>query len=499
MTAAGLHRLVVDAAVKDPGRPAVAGAGRTTTYGELDRAADALARRLRALGVGRGDRVVVWAEKSAATVAAMQAVLRLGAAYVPAETSTPVARVALLAADCAASAVVCSAERIELVRAEAGEGVRCQDIDETGDEKDGRGEGRIDEDVEPDDLAYILYTSGSTGRPKGVCLSHRNALSFVEWVVDTLGADADDRFSSHAPFTFDLSVLDLYVPFAAGASVHLVPAECAYAPEQLVELLFREQITVWYSVPSALSLMMRDGGLLDRPAPDALRAVLFAGEPFPIAGVRALAGWTGARLLNLYGPTETNVCTYHEVTPADLEREQPVPIGIPSCGDRVWAVRADGSPAEPGEEGSLLAEGPTVMLGYWGREPRTGPYQTGDHVRVRPDGSFDYVGRRDHMVKVRGHRIELGEVEAALTAHPDVAEAAAVVAGSGVEGRLVAFVALREGGGLGVLGLRGHTAGLLPRHLVPDDFRLVGGLPRTGNGKVDRIELTHRAEKGSTR
>lgn len=497
MSGTALHRLVIDSAEKSPERLAVRGPRGATTYGELDRAAEALARRLRALGVGRGDRVVVWSEKSAATIAAMQAALRLGAAYVPAELSTPVARVALLAEDCAAAAVVCPADRIARVRAEIGADFPCQDI-EPCDSPEAPSGPRIDEPVEDDDLAYILYTSGSTGRPKGVCLSHRNALSFVQWVVDELDAGPDDRFSSHAPFTFDLSVLDIYAPFAVGGSVHLVPPEGAYAPEQLVELIHQERITVWYSVPSALGMMIRDGGLLEREAPPGLRAVLFAGEPFPIAGVRALADWTDARLLNLYGPTETNVCTYHEVTPADLEREQPVPIGRASCGDVVRALTEDGRDAGPGEEGALHVDGPTVMLGYWGREPRKGPYATGDLVRVRDDGSFDYLGRGDHMVKVRGHRVELGEVESALSAHPDVAEAAAAVTGSGMESRLVAFVAPHSGRDPGVLGLRRHLAERLPRYLVPDELRIVAALPRNANGKVDRTELARRAEKGST-
>ncbi|HET9172182.1 MAG TPA: amino acid adenylation domain-containing protein [Actinospica sp.] len=492
MSGTGLHRLAIDAAEKSPNRVAVAGTQGTTTYAELDRAADGLARRLRAAGVGRGDRVVVWSEKSAATIAAMQAALRLGAAYVPAELSTPVARVTLLAEDCAAAAIVCPAERFEQV----GGGFPTVAV-EAADSASGVEE-RIDEPVEDDDLAYILYTSGSTGRPKGVCLSHRNALSFTRFFADELDATAEDRFSSHAPFTFDLSVLDLYVPFAVGGSVHLVPPEGAYAPAQLVDLIHEQRITVWYSVPSALSMMIRDGGLLERAAPDTLRAVLFAGEPFPIAGVRALAAWTDARLLNLYGPTETNVCTYHEVAPADLEREQPVPIGRACCGDLVRALTEDGREAGPGEEGALHVDGPTVMLGYWGRAPRQGPYATGDLVRVRADGAFDYLGRGDHMVKVRGHRVELGEVEAALAAHEDVAEAAATVTGAGMESRLIAFVTPREDREPGVLGLRRHLAERLPRYLMPDELRILPGLPRNANGKVDRTELARRAEKGST-
>lgn len=482
-----LHRYVIDAAAAAPGRPAVAGPSGSYTYGELDRRADALAARLRDLGVDPGDRVVIWAEKSRETVAAMQAVLRLGAAYVPADRNVPGQRVAAMARDCRARAVVTGAEAIPQLAADL-PGIRTQDLHEELDPP----AAPVNESVDPGALAYILYTSGSTGMPKGVCISHRNAAAFVDWAVGELGATPADRFANHAPLTFDLSVLDLYAAFASGASVHLIPNELAYAPLQLVDFLYEERISVWYSVPSALALMMRAGGMLDRPAPAHLRAVLFAGEPFAIDHVRLLAGWTGAKLLNLYGPTETNVCTFHRVGSEDLRRDRPVPIGAACSGDRVWAERPDGAVAGVGEEGELLVDGPTVMLGYWGRPGHHGPYRTGDVVRTLADGVFEYVGRRDHMVKVRGHRVELGEVEAALSAHPDVAEAVAAVVGHGMEARLVAFVLPRDGREPGVLALKRHSAERLPRYMVVDEVHKVAQLPRTRNGKVDRAALAAR-------
>jgi clorobiocin biosynthesis protein CloN4 len=198
-------------------------------------------------------------------------------------------------------------------------------------------------------------------------------------------------------------------------------------------------------------------------------------------------------LVNLYGPTETNVCTYHEVTAADLDRDRPVPIGIPSSGDRVWARKPDGGLARPGEEGELIVDGPTVMRGYWGCEPQRGPYVTGDMVRVLPDGSFDFLGRRDHMVKVRGHRLELGEVEAVLSSHPDVAEIAVVITGDGADSRLVAHVACWPGASPGVVSIRRHGAGRLPPYMIPDEIRFVPSIPRTPNGKVDRAALASAA------
>lgn len=483
-----LHRHVIESAVRYPERLAVAGMGRSLRYGELDRGADEFAHRLASLGVGRGSRVVIWADKSPLVVVAMQAVLRLGAVYVPQDGTAPVARVAVVAEDCDAWVVCTTRDRLSSVSGLTGRRVLCleQDGEPLGDVTP------VNEPVTPDEPAYILYTSGSTGTPKGVCVSHRNANAFVDWAVALLDVQPGDRLANHAPMVFDLSVLDLYAAFAAGASVHLVPAELAYAPVQLVRFLHQENITVWYSVPSALILMIRDGGLLDEGAPAALRAVLFAGEPFPVSYVRRLTEWTDARLLNLYGPTETNVCTFHEVEEGDLRRDRPVPIGAAASGDIVWAVRPDGTVAGPGDEGELLVDGPTVMIGYWGREPQRGPYRTGDIVRVLPDGSFDYVGRRDHSVKVRGHRIELGEVEATLTTHSEVDDAAVILTGHGIEARLTAFVVPTRGRSPGPMALRRHCAERLPSYALADHIHLVAELPRTGNGKVDRTALVRR-------
>ncbi|MGA8117476.1 MAG: amino acid adenylation domain-containing protein [Actinocatenispora sp.] len=481
-----LHDLVAGAAARTPDALAVGGPCGPMSYGQLDHRANVLANTLAAAGVGRGDRVLVWSPKSAAAIAATQAVLRLGAAYVPVDPLTPAERVSTIARGCAARALCAPAELLARRPGSLPDDLGCVDLDEHDPARPGT---PVSTAVDPDDPAYILYTSGSTGTPKGVCISHRNALAFVDWAVAELAPGPRDRFANHASFSFDLSVLDLYAAFATGAAVCPVPTEFAYAPKRLVEFLHEERISVWYSVPSVLMLMQRDGGLLDQPPPRSLRALLFAGEPYPVQHVRRLAEWTGARLLNLYGPTETNVCTFHEVGAADLRRDTPVPIGTACGGDRAWARKPDGSTAVPGEEGELLVSGPTVFLGYWGEPPHEGPYATGDRVRVCPDGSFDYLGRGDGMVKVRGYRIELSEVTAALHTCPGVVEAAVGVVGQGLERRLTAFVVRDPGKTVGNVGLRRHLAARLPPHMIPDDVRFVEDLPRTARGKLDLADL----------
>ena len=479
-----LRDLVRRATERSPDAMAVVDDCGAHTYAALHNRAEQLASALRGLGVAPGDRVGVWATKSMHTIAAMQAALRLGAAYVPLDPASPTLRIRRVVDEAGLAALITTPDRIA-------------DLSATGETPPWLGVDRPLPatqalpwaEVTEDDLAYILFTSGSTGDPKGVCVGDGNAVAFVEWAHNTLNAQSSDRFANHAAFHFDLSVLDLYVAFAAGACVSIVPASIAFAPSQLVRFMADHRISVWYSVPSALTLMLRHGGLATTSLPH-LRAILFAGEPFAIPHMRALREAHGhCRFLNLYGPTETNVCTWYEVTELPADRITPVPIGQASCGNQVWAETSTGERTSPGEEGELVVDGPTVMQGYWGRPPQAGPYRTGDWVRHLPSGDYAYVGRIDGMVKVRGHRVELGDVEAALLTHPDIVDACVVVCGEGIDAVLVAWVVIRDDDVPTLLSIKAHCAQRLPPYMTVGELRAVPALPRTNNGKINRQQL----------
>ncbi len=289
------------------------------------------------------------------------------------------------------------------------------------------------------DLAYILYTSGSTGMPKGVMLTHENAVSFVDWCSSVFEPTEQDRFSSHAPFHFDLSILDIYVAIKHGATLFLISEDLGKNPKELAKFIAKHELTVWYSTPSILTLLVQLGSLESHDA-SSLRLVLFAGEVFPVKHLRAVQQrWPHPVYYNLYGPTETNVCTFARI-PANVpdERDTPYPIGFACAHCTPLVLDGDGQEVAAGDEGLLYISGPSVFQGYWNRPEvnstlfleRDGLrwYNTGDVVRWEAEEGFIYVGRRDRMVKRRGYRIELGEIERALYGHPTVREAAVIAA-----------------------------------------------------------------------
>src|SRR5947207_8785313 len=353
---------------------------------------------------------------------------------------------------------------------------------------------------EASDLAYILYTSGSTGKPKGVMLSHGNAAAFIDWCSDVFKANEDDRFYSHAPFHFDLSILDIYVSLKHGATLVLVEEQLGKEPARLAPWIAEKKITVWYSAPSILSLLAQFGKL-DQHNYSSLRLVLFAGEVFPIKYLKLLKSlWPHPRYFNLYGPTETNVCTFYEVPRLIPESQiEPVPIGkaCPYC--EPLGVNEIGTEVARGAVGELCIAGPSVLEGYWNLPENTAKafltdrdirwYRTGDIVTELPDGNYKFLGRRDRMVKMSGYRIELGEIEYAIYRHPSIKEAAVLAFPDDDGVPIKAFTSTRDGSKLSTIELKKFCSENLPLYMVPDSFRCLDSLPKTSTDKIDYQKL----------
>lgn len=478
---------VLDAALRTPGATALVDAdGGTTSYRDLANAVDGLATAL-LRRVPPGSRVAVRSAKQPETVLAMLAVLRAGCAHVPVDPSAPADRQRFVVAD-SACAVAIGDDDLGVPAVTAPD-TPASDFPEP----------------HPDDEAYVLYTSGSTGTPKGVVITHRNAAAFVDWAARAFPLEPGDRVAVHAPLHFDLPVYDIYVGLGAGAELHPVPERHALFPQALHRFLAERAITHLYAVPSALTALLRRSTLRTQGLP-ALRRVLYAGEEFRAAALAELMrALPQAAVANLYGPIETNVITSH-VLDGPPDPDSRVPVGRPVDGALIGLLAADGTASFDGAgEGELVVAGDCVTPGYLGRPDLTaratvelptpaGPrrcYRTGDIARRDADGLLHLLGRRDGLVKTRGYRVELGEVEAAAGTHPDVAEVVVVaVPDPELTHRLHALVVPRpDGGALTGADVLAHCRTRLPGYMVPGVVHVVPDLPRTSTGKVARADL----------
>ncbi|MFD9427196.1 MULTISPECIES: amino acid adenylation domain-containing protein [unclassified Streptomyces] len=494
----------LDAAARSPLSRAVVGPdGQSQTYGELSAQADRAASVLHGRGVGRGDRVGLLMPKSVRSVALIFGILRLGAAYVPVDAYGSPQRAATIFEDCQARIILAderSAGRLE----EAAPSLAARTLI-TGDSwPDPHASGKPSyprAEKDPDRLAALLYTSGSTGTPKGVMITHRNAVSFVEWASATFGITETDEVASHAPFHFDLSVFDLFVTVKHAACIHLIDTDLAASPRHLPEFIAKSGITVWYSAPAILG-MIAESPRAEKFRQNRLRLVLFAGEVFPIDKLRRLLHlWPAPQYYNLYGPTETNVCTYYRV-PEQIpaSRTAPLTIGHACSHCDIIVVDEQLEPVPPGQSGFLSVAGPSVYPSYWNLPARTAErtfrfggrrwYNTGDIVRTTPDG-YAFLGRADRMVKRHGHRIELDEIEHSLRHNDALADAAVVSTGVPGEVTITAFV-VASGVEPSSVELRQYCHSRLARYMVPDDFQFLDELPRTSTGKTDYQELSSR-------
>ncbi len=503
-----VHELFEAQAARVPGAVAAVCEGRALTYAELDRRAERLARRLRELGVAPEALVGVHLDRSLEMLVAVLGVLKAGGAYVPLDPAFPRERLALMLGDAGLGWVVTARELAPAV----GElsAARLVVLDPELEEVSRLGEresSRRRRGAGADALAYVIYTSGSTGRPKGVQVPHRGVVSFLEFMGQELGLGERDRLLAVTTLSFDIAALELFLPLTLGARVEIAGRETASDGAALAARIAASGATVMQATPATWQMLVDAGWR----AGDGLK-MLCGGEALsPELAVRL--GAAGGPLWNVYGPTETTIwSTVQRVRPAPgaAVGGGPVPIGLPIAGTVVHLLGPHGErePAPVGFPGELHVGGVGVARGYLGRPDLTAErfvpdpfgarrgeagarlYRTGDLARRRPDGSLDFLGRIDRQVKVRGFRVEPGEIEARLLAHAAVREAVVVArrdaSGHGI---LAAYMVAAGDAPPVAAELRAWLREALPEYMVPSVFVPLAALPLTPNGKVDRDAL----------
>jgi amino acid adenylation domain-containing protein len=480
-------------AVDHPGRVAVAYEGETLSYAELISRVRRWGRLLRDAGARPGHTVAVCLDRGPQTIIVMMAAWEAGAAYVPLDPDHPTRRLDGIIADAAPSVLVTTSALAEQLHPP--EGTAVVHVDDV--ELDAIAEPPPAPHPGPGDLAYVIYTSGSTGRPKGVMIEHGGLANLVEGLLSGAGMDAADRMLAVVPFSFDMSGTDIYVTLAGGAMLVIAPEAAAGDPELLCSLLAEHRITVCQATPSTWRLY----AALPRRRPPTLRRIWCGGEDLPAALVETLAE-DGVEIHNLYGPTETTICCVYGRVPTDPV-EKISSIGAPIVNTRAYVVDDGGRLLAPGLEGELWIGGAGVARGYLRRDDLTRErflpdpfvadgrvYRTGDLAAWNENGTLRYLGRIDQQVKIRGSRVELGEIDAVLYAHPDVAAALTLTRpDTSGQQQLVAYVVGAPGRLLEPGQLRQTLMRDLPDYMIPADLVVIEEFPLNANGKVDHAAL----------
>jgi amino acid adenylation domain-containing protein len=491
-----LEALVAAKAARTPDATAVIGGDTALSFAELISGADQLAGRLRAVGVSPGARVGVCLSRSPRMIVGLLAILRLGCAYVPLDPDYPDDRLAYMAADAGLVLILTEqAQHQRLIGATAKKPIPLALVETAASAEQLDGSETRPAVAGPDDLAYVIYTSGSTGRPKGVAISHRAIVNQMRWFVDTWPLGPGDRVLQRTSLSFDASVWEIFAPLISGATLVLSGSDAASFASIGAEIR-RHGVTVVQLVPSLLRVLL-DHGSLDNCS--SLRLMFCGGEALPGQLVRRVAAVTDATVVNLYGPTEASINATFHVVDGDPP-DSCVPIGRPAAGLRTYVLDDAMEPVPPGAVGELYLGGVGLAWGYVGKpdltaaafvpdpfggEPGSRLYRTGDLAFRRRDGLLEFRGRHDHQVKVRGFRIELAEVEAALTSLPTVA--AAIVLAQ--DDRLIAWVVPRDNVVLSLEHLRSGLVRLVPSYMIPATYIPVASIPLLPNGKADRRAL----------
>lgn len=498
-----------------PNKEAFRCGNASLSFQELDIKTNQLAKHLVDSGIQKGDRIGIYMNRCIETSIAIYGILKAGAVYVPIDPISPRTRTKFLIENCGIQFLITVPKQKKRVAKLLIEDISLKQVIGFSDDSDIKHfswesifsitlESYQRVNILSEDMAYIIFTSGSTGDPKGIMHTHKSGLAYAQLSASLYKLRPQDRVANHAPLHFDISTFGYFSAPYAGATTVIIPDAPISLPVSLGALIAEEKISIWYSVPLALSQLLLSG-VLDQHDYSAIRWVLFAGENFTLKYLKGIMEkWPQAKYSNVYGPTEVNQCTFYNFNAKEIFKDY-VPIGDVWDNTEYKIIDEDDKEVHKGETGQLLIRSSTMMLGYWNNKELTEKsiykqqisnnleqvyYRTGDLVRQDNLDRLVFLGRKDRQVKVRGYRIELDEIEAVLNDHPSIKECTVCVLEKDNEQKiLTAAVILALGASTETNELIAHCRSKLPTYAVPQRIDVLKNFPRTSSGKIDLTQI----------
>jgi amino acid adenylation domain-containing protein len=503
-----LHQVLKNSSKKFPDKIAILDKDKSITYKDLDNKSDYIKNLiLEKLKINKSV-VGVFTEKSINSILAFLGVLKSGSSYIPIDSYyLPIDRIKKIIFMSEMKLIITDEKNykrlvkiLNEIKKELKYDIKIINIDNV-DYSNELIKVNNSINIEENDLAYILYTSGSTGMPKGVMISHLNACTFVNWAVDYFKPLSNDVFSNFASFSFDLSVFDMYVSIMVGAKLSIIPNNILINPKWVLNWITKNEITIMYTVPS-LWINLIDYTKLNELSFNKLEKILFAGEVFNKKYLKKLMNMYGnCRFFNLYGPTETNVCTYYEVEKSILKNDTPIPIGYLCSGLKSKVVDEKNEEVDIGDKGELLICGDIVTCGYYlenrndiftifyENNKENSYYRTGDIVKKIDNKLLEYVGRKDNMIKHMGFRIELNEIERCILMHDSIKEAVVIQIDLGYRKVLSSILKVDNEENFSQISIKKFIGEILPSYMIPEYLFILENMPINNNGKIDRKKI----------